>query len=569
LLLIAISWVVLSFCFLGWGKLVSTGFGPPDSRQDFSESGYFFMGVSLAGILSGIWWMFAPVNEIFGGFLLGIGIGYAVASLPFRLEISFKSRWFLASIALFFMALIMKAAAPTSFYDCGLYYVQTVRWIQQYPVVPGLANLHIRFGNASAWHMLSAAFDWKSIFQGSFDDLGELLLLWFLLFHSWNVLKLEGFERYLSLGLIFFAVWQSQNLVTAPSPDLAAGVLGMQTLWQFRKFLRLWNPREPNQLNTRGLALFIQSLFLAQIKLSAIPFLIIAAVVIFLVVREGWYLRVSQLLFLGICVAISMVFRSYYLTGFVVFPVWQGGLSPDWLVPEVIVKGYVNGVKGFARHFLTVQELSLGMTYDQYGLIPFSEWFPIWAKERRWEDWICMISGVTGWLLLVRYASTNIRKSFRSFWPLIFFTWLAGMMMLFWFSNAPDVRFGMAILGNGFSYTIATLGIWIEPVFKSAPHRLIRNVSVIGVALWAIWLYRDTRSLMNQRIFPPPYQKIEIETFSLNMNKKIYKPKSVQTNWYVDRYQCWDAPLPCSPVILQGVEFRGKTVKDGFRSVKK
>ena len=565
MILIAVAWILLTISFLGWGKLIAAGFGPSEARQDFSETGYLFMGISIAGILSGIWWVFAPINEIFGGGLLGIGMGYALGSLPIKPEISFRNPWFLMASVFFFLALLIKAAAPTSFYDCGLYYVQTMRWAQQFPVVPGLANVHVRFGNASVWHMLSAAFNWSVVFQGSFDDLGELLLFWFLLFHSWNVLKMEGFERYLSLALVFFAVWQSQQLLSSPSPDLAAGILGMQTMWQFRKFLRLWNPREPNQLNTRGLALFVQSIFLAQIKLSAIPFLVIAAVVVFLIVREGWYLRACQLLFLGICVAASMIARSYILSGYLLFPVLQGGFSPDWLIPRGLVVEYLDGVKGFARHSLSRLDLQTGKTHQDYGRVGFWIWFPLWCAERRLTDWIAMVSGVSGWLLLVRYASTNIRRSFLSHWPIIFYTWLSGMMLLFWFSNAPDVRFGMAILGTGFAYTFACIAFWLEPRLPVIPTASLRFLPVLAISVGCLWFWRDQRSLRQYPVFPPSYQKVEISTYPTITGQNAFTPKDVQRNWFIDGDQCWDAPLPCSFNAIPDLEFRGSQPGDGFR----
>ena len=43
-------------------------------------------------------------------------------------------------------------------YDTGLYHAQAIRWIEEYGVVPGLANLHSRFGYNSASFALSAFF---------------------------------------------------------------------------------------------------------------------------------------------------------------------------------------------------------------------------------------------------------------------------------------------------------------------------------------------------------------------------------------------------------------------------
>jgi hypothetical protein len=566
LLLIALAWLVLSLSFLGWGRLLASTFGPPESREDFSMAGYLFLGLSVCGLLTAMAWILLPVGPVFGGLLTGTGAGYALAFYRPRQAIRLGNPVFALAILGFVLVYLAKAAAPGSYYDCGLYYIQTMRWVQQFPAVPGLANLHIRFGNASAWHMLCAAFNWPGLFRGSFDDLGELMLIWFLFFHGRNTLILKGFERFLSLGLVVFAVWQTRHLLSAPAPDLAAGILGLQTLWQFRKFLRLWNPLRPNQLNTRGLALFVQSLFLAQIKLSAIPFLAIAAVVVFLVLREGWWLRAGQLVFLGLLVGFTMCLRSYLLSGYLLFPVFNGGLQPDWTVARSAVTDYLDGVRGFARHMLTPQELRSGLTYESYGRLSFSRWFPVWLAERSLSDWFCLIPGLGGWLLLIRYASGQVRRSFFSHWPVIFFTWLCGMMLLFWFSNAPDIRFGLAILGTGFSYALASLLLLLfgrpgdEFPWQVHMPRLLLVMALSSL----VWL-RDARAFRSHLIFPAPYPQAAIQTYRNHEGKILYTPQNNTGNPLIDADQCWDSPLPCSQNPVPGIEFRGNSPAEGFR----
>jgi hypothetical protein len=564
LLSILVAWFVLVVTFLGLGKLLASGFGPDKAREDFPETSYFFLGMSFAGILAGIWWVFFPINAVFTGLLLGLGIGSLFAFGIPRFELSFRNLWFSIPMVLILFALLMKAAAPTSFYDCGLYYVQTIRWAQEYHVVPGLANLHIRFGNISSWHLLLAAFDRPVFFGGHFDAVGELALFWFLVFHSWNVVRLEGFERYLSLGLAGFALWQTHILLSAPSPDLIVGILGMQTLWQFRKFLRLWNPRQVNQLNTRGLALFTQSIFLVQIKLSAIPFLVIALVILFLIAREKWWLRCGQLLFLALVAGASMLARNFILTGYLVYPMWQGPFQPDWSVTSEAIKLYLQGVRGFARHILSPADAVAGLDYTYYGSIPFSTWFPIWARERSWTDWLTMLSGVGGWLALIQYASGQIRSNFWSKWPLIFYTWLSGMMLLFWFSNAPDVRFGIAILGTGFSYFVAALLFRIRNQVSSLPIHFSKALLLLA-SLGLVWLYRDRRSLSAYVFQTSRHHEVKLTQFFDSAGRPFYTPENQQNNILIDGNQCWDSPLPCSEDPIPGLLYRGKTLQEGFR----
>ncbi len=563
MLITAFLWFILSFAFWGTGKLLANNFGPASMREDYPETSYFFLGLSLTGLLSGICWLILPVDYRFAAVLSGIGLGYGLACLPAFPDINFKKPFFLLISCLFLLALLMKSSGPTAFYDCGLYYVQTMRWVQHFPVIPGLAHVHIRFGNASLWHIFSAAYDIPGIWKGSFDSLGELMLFWFLSFHAWQVFSQAGFERYLSLGLMLAGALFTIPLLGSPSPDLACGILGMHTLWQFRKFLRLWNPEKPNQLNTRGLTLFVQSCFLAGIKLSALPFLLIAAVVCFLVLREGWYRQVGKLLFLGLAAGGGMVIRSYYLSGWLFFPIFQGPVQPDWSIPQKEVTEYLNGVKGFARHIPTSKELASGFSYEKTAAQHFSEWFPVWASDRSINDWIFIIGGTLGWLFLFLYAGNKVRKRFSSQWPLIFFTWLSGMMLLFWFTNAPDPRFGIAAIGSGFSYLIASLFIRLEKILPSAISMAMRP-GLLLLAAFVIYQYRDLRSFRAFAIVPASYHRPQLQDYRLEDGTTAFTPSLRQSSYYLDGDMCWDAPLPCTLNEKPNLRLRGKSLKDGF-----
>lgn len=542
--------------------MLANNFGPASMREDYPETSYFFLGLSVCGLLSGIWWLVYPVNYHFAAVINGIGIGYGLACLPAFPDINFKKPLFMLVAAFFLLAMLMKSAGPTGFYDCGLYYVQTMRWVQQFPITPGLANLHIRFGNASLWHIFSAAYDLPFLWKGNFDSLGELMLFWFLCFHAWQVFALQGFERYLSLGLIMAATLFTVALPGSPSPDLACGVLGMHTLWQFRKFLRFWNPQEPNQLNTRGLTLFVQSLFLCGIKLSATPFLLIAAVVSFLILREGWYRQLSKLLLLGIAAIGAMILRSYFLSGWLFFPLWQGPVSPEWQAGETTVTRYLNGIKGFARHIPSSVEFNAGLSYEKIAAQPISVWLPVWAAERTITDWIFVLGGLAGWLFLFWYAGNKVRKKFSSQWPLVFFTWLSGMMLLFWFANAPDPRFGMAAIGSGFSYFIASVMIRLEFLIPQIS-KLNRPVLVL-FSLLVLYLYRDERAVKENHWIPAKYMRPALSSFPVSEEASGFTPSEYQPNPWLDDDMCWDAPLPCAVDRVPGLQLRGKGLKDGF-----
>ena len=56
-------------------------------------------------------------------------------------------------------------------YDTGLYHAQTIRWIEEYPVIPGLGNLNGRFAFNSNWLLINALFSFAFLGIQSFHAL--------------------------------------------------------------------------------------------------------------------------------------------------------------------------------------------------------------------------------------------------------------------------------------------------------------------------------------------------------------------------------------------------------------
>ena len=60
-----------------------------------------------------------------------------------------------------FLFLLSAVVNKISVYDTGLYHAQYIKWIRNYPVVPGLGNLHGRFAFNSMFLVLSGLLTYK------------------------------------------------------------------------------------------------------------------------------------------------------------------------------------------------------------------------------------------------------------------------------------------------------------------------------------------------------------------------------------------------------------------------
>src|SRR4030095_13148392 len=86
-----------------------------------------------------------------------------------------------ASLILFFIVwaiLLLINAGPTTMDDTESYHIQSIKSIQEYGSVPGLVNLHVRFGFNSSWFSSVALFSFSSKTSGGFTVLNSVLSMW-------------------------------------------------------------------------------------------------------------------------------------------------------------------------------------------------------------------------------------------------------------------------------------------------------------------------------------------------------------------------------------------------------
>lgn len=60
--------------------------------------------------------------------------------------------------------------------DNESYYIQTIKWLDKYGLVKGLANLHVYLAQQSGFHILEAALNFDSVYD-RFNDLSAFYLL--------------------------------------------------------------------------------------------------------------------------------------------------------------------------------------------------------------------------------------------------------------------------------------------------------------------------------------------------------------------------------------------------------
>jgi len=125
-----------------------------------------FLGFFYITLFTGFWAIFYRVNWEFHIVLFTIvAISYFIRKKDIvlyykELKTDFTYLSSFLKVILLAISILALAKSATSPYliDNESYYIQTIKWINEYGFVKGLVNLHPFLGQTSGWHILQSAF---------------------------------------------------------------------------------------------------------------------------------------------------------------------------------------------------------------------------------------------------------------------------------------------------------------------------------------------------------------------------------------------------------------------------
>src|SRR5690606_14140157 len=201
-----------------------------------------FLGMAFVGFIATLLSLFFPLNNIIvhAVFLLPVNYimtkGYSplkAASEEIRSVLA-KPVLLLLFLVSAILILVMHACTIT-LPDTLIYHAQSLKWIEEYHVVPGLANLQVHYGFQSAWFVLCALFSFSFTGTNAITFINAAVLVWFFLFilqkiNAYLVIKgttlniTPGF-LWLSLFILSFVIYTQVRLTaTSASPDFIVAI---------------------------------------------------------------------------------------------------------------------------------------------------------------------------------------------------------------------------------------------------------------------------------------------------------------------------------------------------------
>ena len=569
-----IGYVILAFSYLGLGWA-----GSQILRIDLPVKEKLFvliwLGWAITLFLLQMLNLFIPINIFSSAPFLILGVISAIAFLKnegWKQEAS-TSSWIypvLLAIATIWIA-ILSMSSPTIF-DDGLYHFNSIRWLNEYPIVLGLGNLHSRLAFNQSFFAYVAYLNLYPLFNHGYNVANSFLLLVLLaeclLYLSSLIFKKDRVADYSSSNLIpilfipaliymalIFEV--SRTGISSPSSDIAS--LFLQILLFFH-FVRDIEENLANKGNKARIAfILIMSATLITVKLSNL-FYVAALCAILLLVRIGSHHLPSKqtlstigwLMGFPVLILVLWSFRGILLSGCPAYPSTFGCLHVAWAEPINTVKLEANRIYSWAREN--------GIPPDQ--VLSSWTWLGPWFYGILKDNVITVVYPVIVSLLgiiagVVLYVRASSKKVNRKILLIPVPIWIG---IIFWFGLAPDPRFANALFWILPIATIIVIVKIIEASQKIKSGIILAMFVIINANV--IWFFVNNpqvfTSLPADGYAPLPKVRL-VEKITLS-GAVIWNP--------LNGNQCWDSRIPCTPDFNKNLNFMDNKIFPEFTTGK-
>ena len=459
------------------------------------------------------------------------------------------STWPTLLLILFFLTwtvILLINAGPTMMDDTESYHIQSIKWIQEYGSVPGIVNLHVRFGFNSSWFSSAALFSFSSKTTGGFTVMNSIISVWLC---YWFIEKFNHFQKennvqsafaVLSIFIVSLAIWPliRGNAATTNYDFITTSIV-----------LILFTEVFFSEKTSPSIEWIIWPVYLLTVRLINFPLLLLSLFAFTLFIKQK---QTKQLLLPTVyCLLLTVPFliRSIIIAGYPFYPAtYFDFTNVDWKPDPQVTEGFLEFIKYYNRvsttYFDIEQTKALG-----------SAWVPAWFQYLFPYDKIVVLAGFTGILLTV--IKIFIRKNNHST------SIITGLMILWlisWFLVAPDPRFVYGILLFGTFLLAYHLISFIKD--RGSLKFLLNVVIILMIAGLSYYLVSKPLKQTKYRNWVSPLQLPQPTVKEPVIDGITFRiPELINNNWNI---RCYGTELPCLYRIDHRLKPRGKNIRSGF-----
>jgi len=561
LLVLAMIYIfALTFIYGSAAIILLDKFLTPANKQGVPLSILNITGMIVLAVIAGYLSLFMKIGMVAN---LIVSVTAVVLYLVNRTEINLLAKRYLSGVRManrlcivIFMLVcalvLVESVDQPKVGDSGLYHVQTIKWIENYRVVPGLGNLHGIYAFNSMWHPLCALFGFSFFAIQSLHILNGMLLIFAVGFFLDGVADIlngsSSFTSIIKAATIPFNLFLYKHQIGSPAVDMPAALL----IWvAFILCLENVNPAQTFRSRTINVITVIVALYVFTIKLSVIPVAILCLYIFYIQYKFKRWPELWLQIGLVLIIVVPWVARNIVLSGYLVYPFPRIDLfNVDWKMTYQYVSDEKRATEGWAR---------LPGRYSRESLdMPLSELIPKWFAwlPNHYKLTIALTTVITLGYILWILCNLKQRRLSGLMKPnnIVYLTASAGT--LYWFIMAPEPRYVFGFML--FMCVMPILPLLQRLVIQFA---LLARVLVLAVILLFL-LHHGYQSIRNMprsadMVFKPaPYPSPELYTKIID-NAVFYSPMKTD--------QCWYAPLPCTPIFQDKLSLRGSALESGFR----
>lgn len=560
MIIILASWIfIMVNCYL-WGFFISNSI-----FKIKTISGTIIVGIILITLFANIIAFLFPISNTI---IISIVITSILNLLMYFNEIKLqllqikRELFNYKNIVLLVLSAVLFAAYSSGYSninDDGLYYTQTIMWLREYGFVHGISNLHLSLGLSSSWHVFQAVFSFSN--TTNLNDINGFLMLVFTLFIiEKNTNKNINIFLYFQYFLVLLI---SIPFYSAPNPDFAIIVFTAIAIQLF-----LSNRKDENYA-----VILLIAVFCFTIKISAITVSVLAAFVLYKLLKNSSFQLQSKLYILLFFMLSIQISKNIYQTAYPLYPYKILSVNTDWKTPEAVVSYFTNGVKTWS--YSNKYKPNEVTEIKDIGAMQLVESLLFRSGTKGLINKIIFTSFLLS-IMLVIYLWFKHKINFRT----IILQLVIGISLIIWFAFAPQYRFAMPMLIYYLAFIMHLIYFHLLRNYFKINLYLI-HVSIIIILFIPtvfglnikgnetskqIGLFEKLKR--EQIIFPmPKYSFAKMDTIIVN-NTPFYH---VNGNTY-----CWNSPLPCmskgyEKIIFENfkcrISLRGNSLSEGFKFI--
>lgn len=536
----------------------------PQQRDVSSRSiiFYAFSGLISITLITQVLVLFMPIDLLASGLVIGLTIIlsfirrkrvillYKNVLLQFRKITTTQ----LLAIAATWMMILLINSGSIMMDDSESYHVQMVKWINEYGTVPGIVNLHERFGFNSSWFSSIAFFFSTGKLINSYTALNAVISFWFCAFLITKLipaptegsLKKTSFNIPLLLVLILAILcWPMirGNAATANYDIISTAIIAI---------LFINTISQDKNESIPYVEWIIWPVYLFTVRIINYPLLLLSLFSMFHLLKKKDWVFASSTIVLSACLLLPFIVRNVMVSGYPFYPSTHFDIFPvDWKTDPKIITELIDYIKYFNRVNVMFQDL------DVTRQLEFPGWIITWFHYLFRYDKPIVIAGLSGFLLHLVF----LKRSLKTYSTAVnYFILVLILHILSWFFVAPDPRFAYGSLICG-----AILLFRLPDNFNRFISNKLRPAFLLSVFSLLVLFYTGMKFFKQEyyryAISPLPLPKPS--TREIKVDSIIVRiPEKILNNW---NPRCYATELPCLYIIRPGLQMRGKSIQSGFR----